>query len=102
MLSALSIDGIALDVDRDLYAKLLRGWIDLVGFDSSARRRTAPKLKRRGWQAFRRGMAPCQCDDRKPYGTSLDRLTRERRLGMRRFSEHERPNIRGLFAGSHD
>ena len=47
-------------------------------------------------------MAPCQCDDRKPYGTSLDRLTREQRLGMRRLSEHERPNIRGLFAGSHD
>ena len=33
LLPALSIDGIALDVDRDLYTKLLRGWIDLAGFD---------------------------------------------------------------------
>ena len=33
LLPALSIDGIALDVDRDLHAKMLGAWIDLVGFD---------------------------------------------------------------------
>ena len=30
---ALSIDGIALDQDRDTYAKLLNAWIDFLGFD---------------------------------------------------------------------
>ena len=30
---ALSIDGIALDQDRDTYTKLLNAWIDFLGFD---------------------------------------------------------------------
>ena len=33
VLPALSIDGIALDQDRDTYAKLLNAWIDFLGFD---------------------------------------------------------------------
>ena len=33
LLPALSIDGIALDQDRNLCAKLLRAWVKLVGFD---------------------------------------------------------------------
>ena len=33
LMPALSIDGIALDVDRGLYDRLLKAWIDLVGFD---------------------------------------------------------------------
>lgn len=33
LLPALSIDGIPLDQNRDLYTKLLGAWIDLVGFD---------------------------------------------------------------------
>ena len=39
LLPALSIDGIALDVDRDLYDKMLSAWIDLVGFDFAAQAR---------------------------------------------------------------
>lgn len=40
LLPALSIDGIALDVDRDLYAKLLAAWIDHIGFDFVAQAQT--------------------------------------------------------------
>ena len=33
LMPVLSIDGIALDVDRGLYDRLLKAWIDLVGFN---------------------------------------------------------------------
>ena len=41
LLPALSIDGIALDVDRARYRRLLEAWIDLVGFDFVAQARAA-------------------------------------------------------------
>lgn len=42
---ALSVDGIALDQDRDIYIDLLNAWIDYVGFDfvSQARQLSEPE-----------------------------------------------------------